>query len=268
MLASQPIGIFDSGIGGLTVARAIHQYLPNENIIYFGDTAHTPWGGQSANAIQHYATRISETLLAQQCKIIVVACNTASAAAFDAVKQVVKDKAFLFNVIDPVISYVADKYQQHTIGLIGTKQTIKSQAYATRLAQKTSNIKLQCLATPLLVPLIEEGFCESDAAKEILTHYLNSAELQNISALILGCTHYPLIKQQINEFFNHKIEILDSAQLISNVIATQLDQYNLRNTSTKNNLTFYVSHDSAVFNQTAKQFFPGSIELQTYPLWE
>src|SRR5579872_6074461 len=174
MLAKQPIGIFDSGIGGLTVAKAINQHLPNESIIYFGDTAHTPWGSQSATAIQHYATRISETLLEQNCKVIVVACNTASAAAFDAVKNVVKDKAFLFNVIDPVVAHIAAQYQNKTIGLIGTKQTIRSEAYANRLRKQAESITLKSLATPVLVPLIEEGLNDTPAAQQIIAHYLSN----------------------------------------------------------------------------------------------
>lgn len=268
MLATQPIGIFDSGIGGLTVAKAINQFLPNENLIYFGDTAHSPWGSQSAAAIQHYATRISETLLAQNCKVIVVACNTASAAAFDAIQNVVKDKAFLFNVIDPVIAHVTKKYQDKTIGLIGTKQTIRSQAYANRIHAQNVGITLQSLATPVLVPLIEEGMSDSNAAKQIIAHYLANPAMQDIAALILGCTHYPLIKQQVNEFFANKVEVLDSAELISAVIGAKLDDHNLRNHEQNAQLTFYVSHDSDFFNQTAQQFFPGNIKLQTYPLWE
>src|SRR5258708_4490454 len=123
--SEQPIGVFDSGIGGLTVASAIHKHLPQESIIYFGDTAHSPWGSQSASAIQHYATRISETLLEQNCKAIVIACNSASAAAFEAVKHVVQDHALLFNVIDPVIAHLTANHQNQNVGLIGTKQTIK-----------------------------------------------------------------------------------------------------------------------------------------------
>lgn len=268
MLATQPIGIFDSGIGGLTVAKAINQHLPNESLIYFGDTAHTPWGSQSATAIQHYASRISETLLAQNCKIIVVACNTASAAAFDAVKLVVKDKAMLFNVIDPVITHIVAKHQNKNIGLIGTKQTIKSAAYATRLQNHQGNVQLHSLATPLLVPLIEEGLSHTPAATQILEHYLSNPTLKNISALILGCTHYPLIKQQVVNFFANAVEVIDSAELISSVIAQQLDTQGLRNPGKNTSLSFYVSHDSDFFNHTAKQFFPGNIKLQTYPLWE
>lgn len=266
--AEQPIGIFDSGIGGLTVAKAINQQLPNESIIYFGDTAHSPWGNQSASAIQHYASRISQTLLEQNCKIIVIACNTASAAAFEAVQQVVGKKALLLNVIDPVIKHLADNYQDKTVGLIGTKQTIKSQAYATRLKQLAPSIKLKFLATPLLAPLIEDGFSNTTAAQEIIAHYLTNETLKDISALILGCTHYPLIKQQVANFFNSKIEIIDSAQLISQVINNLLKEHDLIKNSSSSKKIFYVSHDSEFFNHTAQQFFPGEIKLETYPLWD
>lgn len=266
--AEQPIGIFDSGIGGLTVAKAINQQLPNESIIYFGDTAHSPWGNQSASAIQHYASRISQTLLEQNCKIIVIACNTASAAAFEAVQQVVGKKALLLNVIDPVIKHLADNYQDKTVGLIGTKQTIKSQAYATRLKQLAPSIELKSLATPLLAPLIEDGFSNTTAAQEIIAHYLNNANLANISALVLGCTHYPLIKQQVANFFNSKVEVIDSAQLISQVINNLLTEHDLIKNSSSSKKTFYVSHDSEFFNHTAQQFFPGEIKLETYPLWD
>lgn len=266
--AEQPIGIFDSGIGGLTVAKAINEQLPQESIIYFGDTAHSPWGNQSASAIQYYASRISQALLDHNCKIIVIACNTASAAAFESVQNIVRNHAVLFNVIDPVVNHIVENHQNQTIGLIGTKQTIKSQAYANRLRNKTSSIQLNSLATPLLTPLIEEGFNNTQAAQEIIQHYLSDPQFKDITALILGCTHYPLIKQQVTEFFKNKVEIIDSAQLIADVIAKELNERDLNNKSGKQTRTFYVSHDSEFFNQTAQQFFPGDIKLQTYPLWD
>lgn len=264
----QPIGIFDSGIGGLTVAKAINTLLPNESIIYFGDTAHSPYGNQSAAAIRHYATKISETLLAQKCKLIVIACNSASAAAFAEVQHVVQDQAQVLNVIDPVIDHLTTNYANKSIGLIGTKQTIKSAAYATRLAARAPSIKLASLATPLLAPIIEEGFADSNAAQEILTHYLSDPKFADISALILGCTHYPLIKSQINEFFKNKIEVLDSATLIAQHVRATLQQNDLLNEFAETFATFYVSHDSQFFNQTAQRFFPGDIKLETYPLWD
>lgn len=266
--AEQPIGIFDSGIGGLTVAKAINLRLPQESIIYFGDTAHTPWGNQSATAIQHYASRISQTLLDHNCKIIVIACNTASAAALEAVQRIVRDRALLLNVIDPVIDHLIAKHPGQTVGLIGTKQTIKSEAYLNRLNRHAKDIQLKSLATPLLAPLIEEGFSNTSSAQEIIDYYLKHPTLENISALILGCTHYPLIKQQVSDFFGTKVEVIDSAQIIADVVATQLEQRELLNTNNQPTKTFYVSHDSEFFNHTAQQFFPGEIKLQTYPLWE
>jgi glutamate racemase len=266
--SEQAIGVFDSGIGGLTVAKAIHEQLPQESIIYFGDTAHSPWGNQSSAAIQHYATRISETLLEQNCKAIVIACNSASAAAFEAVKHVVRDHALLFNVIDPVIAHLTSKHQNQTIGLIGTKQTIKSEAYQNRLSQQTRSVGLRSLATPLLAPLIEEGFCEGRPTQDIINHYLSNPCFKDISALILGCTHYPLIKNQIADYFQNKVEVIDSAQLIASVLQQELGVRNLSNNSVTPKMTFYVSHDSEFFNHTAQKFFPGDIKLETYPLWD
>lgn len=266
--AENPIGIFDSGVGGLTVARAIAKLLPQENIIYFGDTAHTPWGNQSAVAIQHYASTISKTLLQQKCKIIVIACNTASASALEAVQQAVGERALLFNVIDPVIEHLVSNFQNSTVGLIGTKQTIKSEAYAKRLLARASNIQLHSLATPLLVPVIEEGLSHTAAAREFIELYLNNPSLKDISALILGCTHYPLIKSQVDDFFQGKVQVIDSAQIMANMVAEQLAKHNLLNANSNPKHTFYVSHDSEFFNHTATQFFPGDIQLQTYPLWE
>lgn len=265
--SEQPIGIFDSGVGGLTVARAIHKQLPQESIIYFGDTAHSPWGSQSASAISHYASRISETLLQQNCKAIVIACNSASASAFEAIKDTVQDRALLFNVIDPVVEHVTNNYKNKTIGLIGTKQTIKSSAYLNRINTKTNSIDLRSLASPMLVPLIEEGFSNTSTASEIIKHYLSNPYLEGIAALILGCTHYPLIKQQVSDFFKQQIEIIDSAQLIAHVLEKSLQEKQLQNLTKKPEMTFYVSHDSEFFNQTAQQFFPGNIKLETYPLW-
>jgi glutamate racemase len=264
----QPIGIFDSGVGGLTVAAAIHDLLPHENLLYFGDTAHTPWGSQSSSAIQHYATKITQTLLDHHCKMIVIACNTASAAALEAVQAVVAGTAPVFNVIDPVIEHLASNYANKTVGLIGTKQTVKSQAYANRLQQKCANICLNALATPMLAPLIEEGFSHTNAATEVIEHYLGHSSLQDISALILGCTHYPLIKEQVTKFFSTNVEVIDSAQIVAHAVAKQLAQDGLLNHSTGSSKTFYVSHDSEFFNHTAKRFFPGEFKLQTYPLWD
>lgn len=265
--AEQPIGIFDSGVGGLTVASAIHQLLPQEDIIYFGDTAHTPWGNQSKTAIQHYASKISQTLLERNCKIIVIACNTASAAALEEVEALVGEKAMVFNVIDPVIQHLAENFQNSAVGLIGTKQTIKSKAYANRLQKHAPSIQLKSLATPLLAPLIEEGLSHTSAAKEFINLYLTNVELQEIKALVLGCTHYPLIKEHVKQFFNSSVEVIDSAQIIAKNVAEKLASKKLLNKTTTPKKEFYVTHDSDFFKHTAQHFFPGNINLQTYDLW-
>lgn len=268
MKKNYPIGIFDSGIGGLTVAKAISEMLPNENLIYFGDTAHTPWGNQSALAIQHYSTKISELLIKFDCKIIVIACNSASASAFYQVQKLISGKAEVFNVIDPAVEYAANKFPNCEIGVIGTKQTISSQSYRDKLAKYSVNTKLQALATPLLAPLVEEGFLNTQAETEILEHYLNNPILKDIKALILGCTHYPLLKKQIEKFYTKKVEVIDSASMLAKQVSNYLVNNDLLSDKISPEKRFYVSHDSDFFNSTAKQFFPGEIHLETFPIWD
>src|SRR5438477_6819095 len=148
-LSKKPIGLFDSGIGGLTVARAIVKTLPNENIIYFGDTAHLPYGDKSTAAIQAYSIKICDMLLKEGCKLILIACNSASAAAFDLVKEYVGSRAMVMNVIDPLVNYVRENFAQKHLGLIGTKQTINSQVHRKKIAALNINTRLSALATPL-----------------------------------------------------------------------------------------------------------------------
>jgi glutamate racemase len=155
---NQPIGIFDSGIGGLTVAHAVNTLLPQESIIYFGDTAHLPYGDKSTAAIQSYTIKIADVLLKNNCKVILIACNSASAAAYQLVKEYVGSRAKVLNVIDPAVQYVAKKYQGKTIGLIGTKKTVSSNVYRKRLDKTNSDIELKALATPLLVPMMKKVF--------------------------------------------------------------------------------------------------------------
>src|SRR5690606_34697499 len=146
--ASSPIGIFDSGIGGLTVARAVKDILPEEKIIYFGDTAHLPYGDKSTAAIQAYAVKIADVLLKANCKLILIACNSASTAAFELVKAYVASKAAVFNVIDPVVNYLREAHTGSKVWLIGTKQTVKSGVYHQKVDALGENIQLVSLATP------------------------------------------------------------------------------------------------------------------------
>jgi glutamate racemase len=229
MNKEKPIGIFDSGIGGLTLAYAVKNRLPNENMIYFGDTAHLPYGDKSQAAIQAYSVKICDFLLKKDCKLILIACNSASAAAYELVKEYVRDKALVINVIDPVVEYVNHRFMNRKIGLIGTKQTVFSEVYQKKVEALNANISLQSLATPLLAPMIEEGFFENNISESIINNYLNDSKLDNIEALILGCTHYPLIKTEIEKFYSGKVKVIDSSTIVAEKLAKTLAENDLCN---------------------------------------
>src|SRR5688572_3597282 len=168
----QPIGIFDSGIGGLTVAHAIKKVLPGEHMIYFGDTAHLPYGDKSEAAIQAYSVRIANVLLQKGCKVIVIACNSASSAAYELLKEYVRKDTHIINVIDPMVALVGREFQGKNIGLIGTKRTVQSGVYLKKIQELNKGITLHSLATPLLAPMIEEGFFNNQISHEIIAQYL------------------------------------------------------------------------------------------------
>jgi glutamate racemase len=266
--STAPIGIFDSGIGGMTVASAVTRLLPKENTIYFGDTAHLPYGDKSTAAIQAYSIKICNMLLQQNCKLILIACNSASAAAYELVKEYVGSKASVMNVIDPVVDYIKEHYDGKTIGLIGTKQTVLSNVYKKKVDALNKNIQLKSLATPLLAPMIEEGFFDNNISESIIASYLSDSSLSDIEALILGCTHYPLIKQQIEAYYNNKAEILDTSEIVANSLRALLEQHYLLNDKGEGKRHFYVSDYTLSFEQSTKIFFGKQIQLQHYPLWE
>ena len=266
--SSAPIGIFDSGIGGMTVASAVTRLLPKENTIYFGDTAHLPYGDKSTAAIQAYSIKICNMLIQQNCKLILIACNSASAAAFELVREYVGSKAKVLNVIDPVVDYIKEHYEGKTIGLIGTKQTVLSNVYKKKVDVLDKNINLKSLATPLLAPMIEEGFFDNNISESIIESYLSDKSLAGIEALILGCTHYPLIKKQINNYYNGKVEILDTSEIVANSLRALLAQHYLVNEKGEGKRQFYVSDYTLSFEQSTNIFFGQQIQLEHYPLWE
>lgn len=266
--SNQPIGIFDSGVGGLTVANAIRQILPDEQMVYFGDTLHLPYGDKSAESIRSYSTRISEFLLEQHCKIIVIACNTASALAYKEVFEQAAGKALVINVIDPVIENVANDQSIRKIGIIGTKATVNSGAYKIRLIQKNSRLEVKSIATPLLVPMIEEGYIYDDISNAIIRSYLSKEEISGIDTLILGCTHYPIIKNQIAKFYDFKIQVVDSAMIVATHVKRILKENHLLNDGEKPGPhTFMVSEYTESFEIIAKMFFDEKIHLKKLNLW-
>jgi len=266
--SSAPIGIFDSGIGGMTVASAVTRLLPNENTIYFGDTAHLPYGDKSTASIQAYSIKICNMLLQQNCKLILIACNSASAAAFELVREYVGSKAKVLNVIDPVVDYIKEHYDGKTIGLIGTKQTVLSNVYKKKVDALNKNVHLKSLATPLLAPMIEEGFFDNNISESIIDSYLSDPTLDGIEALILGCTHYPLIKNQISKYYENDVEILDTSEIVAHSLRAWLEQHYLVNEKGTGKRQFYVSDYTLSFEQSTNIFFGQQIQLEHYPLWE
>jgi glutamate racemase len=266
--ASDPIGIFDSGIGGLTVAKAVKNLLPNESLIYFGDTAHLPYGDKSTAAIQAYSIKICDIFLQRNCKVILIACNSASAAATDLVKEYVGKRAKVFNVIEPAVNYIREKYVNTTIGLIGTKQTISSNVYARKIEALDNGLKMNSLATPLLVPMIEEGFLHGAISQDIINEYLKRPELQQIESLILGCTHYPLIKEQIGKFYNNSVEVIDSSEIVAASLRAYLEYNLLLNQGKEPSYQFMVSDYTQSFEELTKLFFGELVQLEKFKLWE
>jgi glutamate racemase len=269
IVAQSPIGIFDSGIGGLTVAKEVKKMLPNEQIVYFGDTAHLPYGDKSTAAIQAYAVKIADVLIKENCKLILIACNSASAAAFDLVKAYVASKAHVMNVIDPVISFLGKNHSEEIVGLIGTKQTVSSGVYLQKVNGLGVGIQMKSLATPLLAPMIEEGFHLQNISRDIIASYLNQPELKEIQTLVLGCTHYPLIKDQINDFFNRKVNLIDASETVARSVVDLLKKNDLFSEKISGqNDKFLVSDYTVSFEETTRLFFGKQIKLQKYPLWE
>ncbi|HYG03159.1 MAG TPA: glutamate racemase [Chryseosolibacter sp.] len=263
----QPIGIFDSGIGGLTVAQAIKKKLPHENLIYFGDTAHLPYGDKSEAAIQAYSIRIADILLQKGCKVLVIACNSASSAAYELLQEYLNRKIHIINVIDPMVNVVTLKFAGRQIGLIGTKRTVQSGVYARKIRETEKGITLKSLATPLLAPMIEEGFFNNQISHEIIAQYLSDPELTNIDALILACTHYPLIKKEIDSFYNSKMPILDSSEIVADALYDYLEKGNLLNDEKQPTHHFLVSDYTESFESSARLFFHESVELEKHSLW-
>ncbi len=259
--ANRPIGIFDSGVGGLTVANAVVHSLPNEDIIYFGDTAHLPYGEKSAGAIQEYSERITRFLIDQGCKIILIACNSASAAAYDSLKETFQDTIPILNVIDPLVDEIARK-EYREVGILATKATISSRIYDRKLAELSPTTRVISLSTPLLVPMIEEGFCNNNISEAIITNYIHNPMFDDIDAMMLCCTHYPLIRSEIERLFPRPIKVYDNSAAMADRLEALLRARNGLNTSGKKSRKFFVSDYTKSFEQTTRLFYGETVTLQ------
>ena len=264
----QPIGVFDSGIGGLSVANAISKRLPNEQIIYFGDTAHLPYGEKSQDLIKKYSLKIADFLLnTKKCKCLVIACNTASAAAYDHLRDAYKGIIPIFNVIDPIIEAVIADSSIETIGIIATKTTINAGVYQEKFKRRKPNLKVKSLPAPLLVTMVEEGFYNNNISHAVIEQYLNHPELNAIDGLVLGCTHYIMIKNEINEFYKGSKKLFDATDIMAEKIFTILEKEQLLATEKKSENEFFVSDYTASFQESARAFYGENISLKAINLW-
>lgn len=254
-----PIGVFDSGIGGLTVVRRLIELLPNENIVYFGDTARVPYGNKSAEVVREYAAQDARFLLSRNVKLIVVACNTASAVAMDVVKA--HSTVPAIGVIEPTAAEAVRLAGGKTIGVIGTISTINSCAYTTALRNLDGKVGVLTQACPLFVPLAEEGLFEHPATELMARDYL-SQFTGRIGALILGCTHYPLLKKSISRALGEEVKLVDAGEATSRRVRellTASGMLNARRTTPR--YEFYVSDFPQKFNEIAERFLGRKLEF-------
>jgi len=226
MSDTRPIGVFDSGIGGLTVVKALRDLLPNESISYLGDTARVPYGPKSPDTVQRYAIELGEMLMKQDAKALVVACNTVSSVALPVLMK--KFPVPVVGVIEPGARAAVSATRNQHVGVIGTRGTIRSGAYEKALRAADPNVRVSNQACPLLVPLIEEGLLNDEVTDRMILRYLNPLLEDDIDTLVLGCTHYPLLTGAIARLLKRQIMVVDSAQNCARAVEDMLEQHSLR----------------------------------------
>jgi glutamate racemase len=254
-----PIGIFDSGIGGLTVARAIYDRLPGESTIYFGDTARVPYGPKSPDTVRRYSLEILHWLLGQGVKAVVIACNTSTAHALETLQA--ESPVPVIGVIEPGARAAAAATRGGPVGVIGTAGTIASNAYAKAIRRVRPDARVEQRACPLFVPLVEEGWFEHPAAELIAREYLTPLNAVGVDALVLGCTHYPLLKPLLERVMGPGVRLIDSGQETASVVAATLEEQGLVAPAAGEPFhRFAVSDDEARFLQVGSRFVGDRLE--------
>lgn len=251
------IGIFDSGIGGLTVAKEIVKTAPGADIVYVGDTARVPYGPRSKTTIIQYAKEIVRYLLSKKVDIIVVACNSVSSVAIPEIKMMVGNIPVV-DMIEPAVEEAVGQTKNKRIAVIGTVATINSKAYKKAIERKNKSIKVYQKACPLFVPIVEEGLAETDIAKLTIKRYINDKSIDNADILILACTHYPLLLNQIKKSIRKDVRIVTcgapAAKKVLSMVAAP--------SSRKTKMEFFVTDDPEKFSRQAKKFFGKDINIK------
>lgn len=253
MNRTNPIGFFDSGIGGLTVVKSFMQLMPNENIIYFGDTARVPYGSKSNETVIEYSIQAANFLLRKNIKLLVVACNTASAIALKELRKFLTIP--VIGMIEPGAKYALSESKNKRIGVIGTRATINNKAYSNELKKQNSKVKVFEKACPLFVPLAEEGWIDHKATELIAKEYLSELKKNEIDSLILGCTHYPILANVIQKAIGKNVKLIDSGTPAAHLVEDYLNGRGLRNQSVHHGMAeFYVSDVPTKFKEIAERF--------------
>jgi len=260
---NRAIGVFDSGIGGLTVVRSLMERLPFENIIYFGDTARVPYGIKSVETINRYAAQITEFLIKKDVKLLIVACNTMAAVAYQTIIDL--STVPVLEVIDASARIATKSTRTKSIGVIGTPATINSNAYARAIHLLDKEAKVFSQACPLFVPLVEEGWFDHPATKLIVQEYLKPVIAEQIDTLVLGCTHYPLLKPLLQDILGPQVNLIDSAEAMADIAADLINKQNIGNQNClPPDYVFYVSDLPYRFQTIGERFLGrtlGPVEL-------
>lgn len=256
---NKAIGVFDSGVGGLTVLAEIRKILPNENIIYLGDTKNFPYGSKSKEEIIEFATQNVETLIKKQVKVIVIACGTATSQALDILKE--KFDVPIIGIIEPTVEYIKNqKYQE--VGVIATEGTIKNGAWERKLKEKMPEIKVTNKACPMLATIAEEGKARSVEGRAAIKEYMKPFKEKNINKIILGCTHYPIYEKIIREELEYEVELINTGVTVSKYLKKYLKEKNLENDENDRTEKIYLTKPEKEFKNIAKNILNENLDIQ------
>ena len=256
---NKAIGIFDSGVGGLTVLAEIRRALPNENIIYLGDTKNFPYGNRSKEEIIEFAIKNVETLIEKKVKIIVIACGTATSQALDTLKE--KFDIPIIGIIEPTVGYIEEqKYQE--VGVIATEGTIRSGAWEQKLKEKMPDIKVTNKASPMLATIAEEGKAQSPQGRRVIKEYMKPFKEKHIDKIILGCTHYPIYEKIIRGELGYEVELINTGVTVSKYLQKYLKENQMENNETYKTEKIYLTKPEKEFEKIAKNILNENLDIQ------
>ena len=258
-MSNKPIGIFDSGVGGLTVLKEIRKKLPNENIIYLGDTKNFPYGNKSKEEIIEFAIQNVETLIKKDVKIIVIACGTATSQALEIVKE--KFEIPIIGIIAPTVEYI-EKQNYKEIGVIATEGTIRSGAWEQKIKEKIADTKIINKACPMLATIAEEGKAQSEEGKKIIKEYMKTFKEKHIDKIILGCTHYPIYEQIIRNELEYDVELINTGNTVSEYLKKFLKDNKLENKEKVTTEKIYLTKPEKKFKNIAENILGESLDIQ------